>query len=401
MVTLGEIAAAEKSSISKPYGSAIMRTDYQPSGVPVVRGVNLSQGRFFDDGFVYISGELADRMPGASLKPGDLVLTHRGNVGQVSMIPRSPRYDRYVLSTSQVKARLDPARALPEFYFYYLQSPIGQRTLLRNVSTVGVPGLARPVETVKALSVPLPPLREQEEMVRVLGAFDDLVEGNDRLILILVSLAENLALSGVDGMERPLGELADVVRGTSYKSSDFTTDDGTVSIGMGAASSSGLIKRSKTRLLGRAVAERHRVEPFDLVLANVDLTWDLGILGWPMLVPSGWDRPVAITSDMYALRFSESQRSTSISVWAQLRTAKARQWVRGRAKGTTVASISPADLLAFPVLTPTDTKVSAVGEAALAMAWSLEDENDQLRRARDELLLLLMTGKVAIQGVAA
>ena len=46
----------------------------------VVRGVNLARGRFYDDEFVFISEDLADRMPGARLLPGDLVFTHRGSV---------------------------------------------------------------------------------------------------------------------------------------------------------------------------------------------------------------------------------------------------------------------------------------------------------------------------------
>src|SRR5437899_1715439 len=117
-VRLEEVAADERSSISKPYGSAIVREDYVPEGVPVVRGVNLSLGRFHDDDFVFITHELADKMPGARLQPGDLVFTHRGSVGQVSMIPRHPRFPRYAVSTSQVKARLDPHKASPEFFFY-------------------------------------------------------------------------------------------------------------------------------------------------------------------------------------------------------------------------------------------------------------------------------------------
>ncbi|HTQ92034.1 MAG TPA: hypothetical protein VMK84_21325, partial [Streptosporangiaceae bacterium] len=47
----------------------IIRDDYRDAGVPVVRGVNLARGRFYDDEFVFISEDLADRMPGARLQP--------------------------------------------------------------------------------------------------------------------------------------------------------------------------------------------------------------------------------------------------------------------------------------------------------------------------------------------
>jgi len=210
LVRLGDIAADEKSAISKPYGSAIIRDDYRDAGVPVVRGVNLARGRFYDDEFVFISEDLADRMPGARLQPGDLVFTHRGSVGQISMIPRAPRFHRYTLSTSQVKARLDPTRAIPEFFYYWFLSPAGRHSILQSVSTVGVPGLARPVETIKSLPVPLPPLDEQRRIAGVLGALDDLIDTDRDLCDRLrcgAAASYSLALgSGFD--EVPLDECA-------------------------------------------------------------------------------------------------------------------------------------------------------------------------------------------------
>ncbi|MFI5569049.1 restriction endonuclease subunit S [Streptomyces sp. NPDC051740] len=209
-VRLEEISADEKSSISKPYGSAYTKNDYVANGVPLVRGVNLGAGRFHDDDFVFITQAKADSLPGANLAPGDLVITHRGTIGQVSMIPRSPRYDRYVLSTSQVKARLNPSKAVPEFYYYWLTSPSGQREILQHVSTVGVPGLVQPVATVKSFKVPHPPLDEQRGVVALLGALDDKIAVNERI----VDTAQGLMLAHLEGAtsleatEVPLSDVA-------------------------------------------------------------------------------------------------------------------------------------------------------------------------------------------------
>jgi type I restriction enzyme, S subunit len=192
MVRFEELADSSKSAFSKPYGSAIMKEDYRSSGVPVVRGVNLANGIFVDDDFVFISDEQADRMPGANLTSGDLVFTHRGTIGQVSMIPRNRKHVRYVLSTSHVKARLDASRARPEFYYYYFRSPQGVQELLKNASVVGVPGIAQPVATIKSLVAPHPPLRTQNAIVAVLEALDDKIAVNDRISVTAVSLAESI-----------------------------------------------------------------------------------------------------------------------------------------------------------------------------------------------------------------
>lgn len=217
VVRLDEIAAAEKSAVSKPYGSAIVRDDYVRDGVPVVRGVNLADWRFRDEDFVFISEDLADTMPGSRLQPGDLVFTHRGSVGQVSMIPRGPRFPRYAVSSSQVKARLDPARALAEFYFYWFRSPVGRASILQGVSTVGVPGLARPVETIKGLRVPLPPLSEQRRIASVLGVLDDLIEVEERAAAQADELWRVvLAAARHDRESVPLSSLASFVNGKNF-----------------------------------------------------------------------------------------------------------------------------------------------------------------------------------------
>ena len=199
-VRFGELAAPEARSFSVgPFGSAITKENYVPSGVPVVRGVNLARGRFFDDDFVFVSDQKADELAYANLKPADLVFTHRGTLGQVSMIPRRPRFARYILSSSQVKARLDVSRALPEFYYYWFRSSFGQESLLSNASTVGVPGIASPLATIKSLAVPLPPHGEQQAIAAVLGALDDKIAVNERIAGTVLDLANAAYLSCVSG----------------------------------------------------------------------------------------------------------------------------------------------------------------------------------------------------------
>ena len=216
MVRFEELADSSKSAFSKPYGSAIMKDDYVPDGVPVVRGVNLANGVFVDDDFVYISDEQADRMPGANLTSGDLVFTHRGTIGQVSMIPWNRKHSRYVLSTSHVKARLDTGRVRPEFYYYYFQSPRGQQELLKNASVVGVPGIAQPVATIKSLSVPYPSLSVQNSIVEVLGALDNKAAVNVRIVATSDDLGsvllEEVLLGDSSLAEVPLGSIAGVNR---------------------------------------------------------------------------------------------------------------------------------------------------------------------------------------------
>ncbi len=184
-----ELSAQQRSAFSMgPFGSKITKDNYVATGVPVVRGVNLARGIFVDDDFVFITEEKADEIMAANVEPGDLIFTHRGTIGQVSMIPRAPRFNRYVIGSSQVKTRLDATLALPEFYYYWFQSGEGQRSILANSSTVGVPGIATPLTSIRKLHVPLPPRRVQEGIVAVLGALDDKIAINERIAVLTADL---------------------------------------------------------------------------------------------------------------------------------------------------------------------------------------------------------------------
>jgi type I restriction enzyme S subunit len=199
-----------------PFGSKITKENYVTAGVPVVRGVNLARGIFVDDEFVFITEEKADEIMSANVEPGDLIFTHRGTIGQVSMIPRAPRFNRYVIGSSQVKTRLDATIAQPEFYYYWFQSSEGQRSILANASTVGVPGIATPLTSIRKLQVPLPPLQEQQAIVAVLGALDDKIAANNRVARStdrLVKLLHEKETAAQMGRRSRLAEFATVVVG--------------------------------------------------------------------------------------------------------------------------------------------------------------------------------------------
>ncbi|MDT0493927.1 restriction endonuclease subunit S [Streptomyces griseus] len=194
------LASEERSSFSMgPFGSKITKENYVAEGVPVVRGVNLARGIFVDDDFVFITEEKADEILPANVAPGDLIFTHRGTIGQVSMLPRNPRFDRYVIGSSQVKTRLCLKKAVPEFYFYWFQSEAGRRSILENASTVGVPGIATPLTSIRNLKVPLPVLAEQEAVVDVLGALDDKIAVNERIAATARSLGMALFVQETQG----------------------------------------------------------------------------------------------------------------------------------------------------------------------------------------------------------
>lgn len=78
---------AEKVAMG-PFGSSIKVETFTPSGVPIISGQHLHGFRVNDDAkFNFISEEHAGRLRGANVQRGDVIFTHRGNIGQVAYIP--------------------------------------------------------------------------------------------------------------------------------------------------------------------------------------------------------------------------------------------------------------------------------------------------------------------------
>ena len=150
-----------------PFGSDITTDNFVEEGVPVIRGGNLKEG-FVDEGFVYLTETKADQLKNANAFPDDIILTHRGTLGQVGIIPKKPFFPRYVISQSQMLLTVDRELSTPRFVFEFLRSPYGNDQLLANTSQTGVPAIARPTTSLKSLLLTLPPMN-------VLRAFEEIL----------------------------------------------------------------------------------------------------------------------------------------------------------------------------------------------------------------------------------
>ena len=191
VVTLGEISSDEPGSIAVgPFGSRMKADVYTPSGVPVIRGTNISKDRTWRNDWVYVSDDFADGLPNCTVREGDLVFPHRGSIGAVAIVPGDRA--RYMLSSSLMKFRPDPAKASPLFLFYYFRSDTGRAEIMRFSSQVGTPGIGQPLTSLRQFRVPVPPREEQERIASALSSLDAKIELNHRMNATLEAMARAL-----------------------------------------------------------------------------------------------------------------------------------------------------------------------------------------------------------------
>ena len=176
VVTVSDLAVDQAYAVtSGPFGSKLGRKDYVSSGVPVIRGANLSVGGGFrDSGFVYVTEEKADDLRSSLAGPGDIVVTQRGTLGQVGRIPEDCRFPRYVLSQSQMKVTVDGREASSHYLYAVLRSPEATERIQNMAMSAGVPHIN--LTMLRDFRVVLPHREVQRAFESVAGPMLDLVD---------------------------------------------------------------------------------------------------------------------------------------------------------------------------------------------------------------------------------
>ncbi len=218
-----------------PFGSNIKVDCFVDKGIPVLNGSNLEGFELSEKSFRYVTEEKADSLKKANAHKGDVVITHRGTLGQIVYIPQTAQRDRYVISQSQFRVKCNK-KVLPEYFVYYFHTPIGQYKLLSNASQVGVPALARPSSTFQKIEIEIPDLETQKKVVKLIGSLQTRIttnaEINDNLLGQMQALYKSwfvdfLPFGGSKPrtwIETDIYTLANIIYGAPFKSKQFNTD---------------------------------------------------------------------------------------------------------------------------------------------------------------------------------
>ncbi len=173
-----------------PFGSDIKVDNFIDDGVPVLNGLNVASIKLIETSFKYVSPEKAVSLKKANAKRGDIVITHRGTVGQISYIPENSKYDNYIISQSQFRVTLKRDIVDPIYFTYYFHTEEGQKRLLSFKSHVGVPALAQATTNFRLLEFPLIPLKNQQKIAKVLSDLDAKFELNNKINAELEAMAK-------------------------------------------------------------------------------------------------------------------------------------------------------------------------------------------------------------------
>jgi type I restriction enzyme S subunit len=171
----GLASSARNAIVGGPFGSDLVSRDYVEHGVPVIRGQNMS-GQWVSGNFVFVTSTKAKSLEANLARPGDIVFTQRGTLGQVSLVPEKP-FESYLVSQSQMKLSVNREVADPLFFFYVFTSEKQQELIRGGTIQTGVPHINLGI--LRDIPVQLPPLPEQRAMAGALSDVDALIGALD------------------------------------------------------------------------------------------------------------------------------------------------------------------------------------------------------------------------------
>lgn len=372
-----------------PFGSNIKVECFVDSGIPVLNGSNLTGFALNDNSFRYVTPEKADSLGKANAYRGDIVITHRGTLGQIVFIPENSKHSRYVISQSQFRVKCNE-KILPEYLVYYFHTNAGQHKLLSNASQVGVPALARASTTFQTLEIDIPDVTEQRKIVDLLETIREKIELNNAINNNLEQQAQAIYQQmfidnpDPDWIEGSLSDIANITMGQSPSGSSYNED------GIGA-----IFFQGRAEFGFRFPTIRlYTTEPKRMAYANDILM--------SVRAPVG-DLNVAhndccIGRGLAAIHSKTNHQSFVLYTMFSLK----KQLDVFNGEGTVFGSINRNSLNDMPILIPDDEQIEKFELIVAPMDAAIRNNYEgicRLQAVRDSLLPRLMSGELDVSNI--
>ena len=196
--TLGEACSRGGGGIQTgPFGSQLHASDYVSRGIPSIMPQNIGDNRVITDGIARIAPQDAARLAKYLVRPGDIVLSRRGDVGRRALIRKTE--DSWLCGTGCLRVRFGEDSVDPTYASYYLGDPRVREWIVRHAHGATMPNLNTSI--LSALPFAIPPKREQRAIAHILGTLDDKIELNRRMSETLEAMARALFKSWFENFE--------------------------------------------------------------------------------------------------------------------------------------------------------------------------------------------------------
>mgnify|MGYP001941496164 CR=1 FL=1 len=167
-VLLTEVGKSKDAIKCGPFGTQLKQADFQTQGVPLI-GIKSVNSRFELSPWEFLAREKAEQLASYDVRPGDILMTRKGTIGNCSLYPRSLPHG--IMHSDLLRIRVDNPHINPVFLLHQLHYDHGIQSQIRKLSPGAVmPGIN--VGKLKKLKIRVPPIEFQERFAKVIQASD-------------------------------------------------------------------------------------------------------------------------------------------------------------------------------------------------------------------------------------
>ncbi|TGG84631.1 restriction endonuclease subunit S [Streptomyces albus] len=379
-LTFGDGYRTKKSELGRP-------------GIPILRVAEVHNGYIRPEFVDYVSADFRAAMGVKVSQPGDIVLTTKGTVGRVAVIPGDA--PEFVYSPQVCFFRVtDGGPLVDRFLYYWFKSAEFWRQASSRKGQTDMADYLN-LADIKELTLSLPLRTEQQSVVEVLGALDDKIELNFRIAaayeqLLQLRFAE-LGLSDEPGSEEAI-VITDLVEFNPKVAKPSVEEP--VYVDMAALQTDRASIPSWAR---RPPKSGPRFMNGDTLLARITPCLENGKTGYVDFME---DSEVGLGSTEFIVVRSRPGVPAELSYFLARDHRFREHAIRNMVGSSGRQRVSAADVANYLVNRPDADALAAFGreaEAAFAHMKSLQGENRHLATLRDTLLPQLMSGRLRVK----
>lgn len=379
-VSIGELVASGVLQIGDGYRTK--RSEHAQHGYRIIRVADVMEGAVSFTGPDFVSEKYAKAIGTKAGKPGDILLTTKGTVGRVAVLPDM---DEQVVYSPQLCffRVLDADIVDPRFFRYWFSSAEFWHQAADRMNNTDMAAYIN-LADIRSLKLTVPDVSEQRFIAEVLGALDDKIAANTKLAAIsdeLIAIHFRKAVESEGTEPMPLFKVINIDFGEPFTGANFSEP------GTGRP----LIRIRDLKTFSSQVWTTE-IRPREVVVLPGDV-----VIGMDAeFRPTAWlGEPGLLNQRVCRAR---GRATGPAFVRETLKEPLSR--IEGYKTATTVIHLNKKDLEETVVLLPSVANLQAFEDSVEGLyshRVAIAIENRTLATLRDALLPQLMSGKLRVK----
>ena len=370
----------------------------------------------------YVSDDVLQNWFRAHLKPHDILFVNKGTPGRCCLVPDPVTF---CAAQDMIGLRCNAQKIYYRYLLMVLRSAEIQKTISNNHVGLVIPHFKK--ENLPQLMIPVPEMEEQKALGDLYFQLCEKIENNNAICSNLEAMAKLLydywfvqfdfpdengkpykssggKMAWNDELKREipagwevnrLGDLISYSRGVSYTGNDMC-DSGTPIISLASIDRSGRYIPDGIKYYNQDYPSSKVLKPYDLVMANTDMTQERAVMGKIIFVPDIFEGDILSTHHITKIVIADDFKSYLMMT---TQTDWFHKYIKGFSSGTNVLGMDMVGFEDYMLLCPSKDvliRFNSIIHNIYKKIFEVSIENQQLASLRDFLLPMLMNGQVKV-----